>query len=422
MSMMSPDDYKQMARERSLAVASRPSPSEVMDPDSVIDGRFYGDDIWSFLTPTCAATADHAAKISAVNFCVSTIAETIGSLPHTVMDGDKEATNFELADVIAYAPNPLQTGAEFWASMAFRAALAGQSFAEPVISAAGDVELWPLHPERYEVEWKERSFRVRYMQDGTRERWLAPQQLFWISGLSDACMKPLVPWKMAKGSLDFALALETQGRSFFQNGTKLSGVLQGKMKLSPEAIGRLKEGIRAWRNGSTPVLEEGLEYKSVASTNIDSQLAELIKQRTLELSRYWRIPRSMIGEDGGTAASQEQQALEFVKYTIRPWTRRIEQAISRRLFTPDQQQRYRAKLNLDGLLRGDSATQFKNAVLARTAGTHSTNEIRKGWFGLPEINEVWANDPRAPLNSNRAADTLSGGQTSPQDMQEGDNG
>jgi len=67
------------------------------------------------------------------------------------------------------------------------------------------------------------------------------------------------------------------------------------------------------------------------------------------------------------------------------------------------------------MLRGDSATQWKNAVLARTAGILSVNTIGTQWFGQPRINEDWADDPRAALNSNRAADTATGGETSPAD-------
>ncbi|MGN5373273.1 hypothetical protein [Sphingomonas hankookensis] len=54
-------------------------------------------------------------------------------------------------------------------------------------------------------------------------------------------------------------------------------------------------------------------------------------------------------------------------------------------------------------------------MLARTASIMSVNEVRSGWFGLARIEEEWADDPRSALNSNRAADTATGGETAPQD-------
>jgi HK97 family phage portal protein len=309
----------------------------------------------------------------------------------------------------------MQVGAEFWAAMAFSAALRGHAFAEPVVGFE-NVELWPLDPRRTSTTWRERSFSVRYTEESGRQRDLQPQQLFWFGGLSDATHQPMVPWKMAKGAIDFQLALESGARSFFRNNLRFNGILSTEFKLTDESIANIRSGMARWKNGGIPVLEQGLKFQETQGTNVDAQTAELIRQRTLEMARYWRIPKSMIGEESGTATSQEQESLQFVKYTIRPWVRRIEQAITVRLLTPDMRaEGISARFNLDSLLRGDSGTQFRNAVLARTAGTHSVDEIRTGWFDLPAYNEDWSRDPRAPLNSNRAADTLTGGQTSPQD-------
>lgn len=397
-------------RKTTLSTASRPAPS------NVTDGRFWGDEDWAALTapPSEANRAETAARVSAVFYCTSLIAEVVGSLPLDLYDSKRARVEASLGDVLAFEPNPLQTAAEFWAGMAFAAVLRGVAFAEPTVGL-DDVEIWPLNPEQTSVEWGERHFVVTYASEG-RLRRMVPSQLFWFSGLAEAGMRPLVPWKMAKGSIDFQLALEVGGRSFFRNNRRPTGILSTEQKLDEPSIARIKYGVQQWKQGGIPVLEQGLKYDAVSGSNTDAQLVELIRQRTLEMARYWRIPRSMIGEEGGTAASQEQQALEFVKYTMRPWVRRIEQAISARLLPPDMKAaRVRAKFNLDGLLRGDSGTQFRNAVLARTAGTHSVDDLRTDWFGLPAFDEDWSRDPRAPLNSNRAADSVTGGETAPQD-------
>lgn len=414
----SADDYRrtgprlpEVSRE-----ASRPAPSNVMD------GRFFGDEAWGELfQPTCAATADQAAKVAAVSFCLSFIAESVGSLAFDFMTDEGPATDFPLADVVSYAPNPMQTGAEFWSSLVYRACLAGVAFAEPVVDGE-DVHLWPLHPDRLRVDWRERGFTAWYTDERGGTRMFNPGQLFWIAGLADGRIQPLAPWKMAKGSIDFALALESQGREFFRKGAKLAGVLEMDKTLDADAYNRLSDQVAAWRAGKTPILEDGLKYKSVSSNFSEAQFVELIRQRTLEMARHWHIPRSFVADDAGPVANQENEALGYVKYTIRPLARRIEQAIGQRLMTPDQRRRYKPKINLDALLRGDSATQWKNAVLARTASGMSVNEIRTRWFGLPKLDDPRADDPWAPLNSNRAADTMSGGQTAPQDMTGAENG
>ncbi len=385
-------------------------------PSNVAEKRMFGEEYWSVLGGMNSADrAEEAAKVSAVFFCCSLIAVIGGSLPREFRGKDgKHDPSMPLNELLNEAPNMLQTADEFWSSMAYRAALAGVSYAEPVESLNG-MEIWPLDPLRTSVDWEDRSFTLTYLPERGPHKTLRPTDLFWFAGIADSSSRPLTPWKMAKGSIDFALALEQQGRDFFANGARLAGMLSTDNELTNEAIERLRAGIAKWRNGGIPVLEQGLTFNDVSSNNSDAQMVELIRQRTLEMARYWRIPKSLIGEETGGKATHEQEALDFVKYCIRPWARRIEQAVRNRLMTPDQREQWDFKLNLDGLLRGDSATQFRNAVLARTAGTHSINDIR-GWFGLPLISEGWADDPREPLNSNRAADTMTGGETAPQDQ------
>ncbi len=420
--MPSPDDYRRAAggfnsSHGHMAIApvtGRPAPS------NVTDGRFFGDDTWTSLVaamPMEANTAETAARVAAVFFCVSIIAEAVGSLALEFKDDNGIRDDFPLANVLAYEPNHLQTGAEFWAAMAFTCVLRGEAFAEPTVGVDG-LEIWPLSPLRTTANWGERSMSVDYASE-TGMRHLLPQELFWFTGLADGGLRPLVPWKQAKGAIDFQLALEVGSRAFFRNDRRPSGIVTTEQKLTDESAGRLATGVAAWKKGGTPVFEQGVKYTAVGSNNTDSQLHELFAQRTLEMGRYWRIPRSMIGDEGGNAGNNEQDTRSFVNWALRPLTRRMEQAITVRMIPPDLRlQKVRAKFNLDSMLRGDAATQWKNAVLARTAGILSVNTIGTQWFGQPRIDADWADDPRAALNSNRAADTLTGGETSPQDKVE----
>lgn len=416
---MGPDDYRRRAggfnsSHGHMAIApvpSRPAPTNVMD------GRFFGDDdVWNTLSalPIEANTAETAARVAAVFFCVSLIAEAVGSLSLEFRDDRGLRDDFPLATTLAYEPNPLQTGAEFWAAMAFAAVLRGAAFAEPVVGLDG-VEVWALNPQRITPDWGERSLVVHYQSEQGYRR-LLPQELFWFTGIADGGLQPLVPWKQAKGSIDFQLALEVGARSFFRNDRRPSGIVTTDKQLNEASADRIAEGVRKWQRGGTPVFEQGLKYQPVGTSNTDAQLVDLIKQRTLEMGRYWRIPRSIIGDDGGNAGNGENDTRAFVNWALRPLTRRVEQAITVRMLPPDiRAAGVRAKFNLDSMLRGDAATQWKNAVLARTAGILSVNTIGTQWFDQPRIEEDWADDPRAPLNSNRAADTATGGETAPQD-------
>lgn len=414
--LMTGDQYR-AGNLHALTVPTAPSAmASAPVPDNVVDGRNWGDDFWSAVSGgSVISSAESAAKVSAVYFCTSLIAITIGSLQREIRDRDgKVVPDHELATLLDDEPNLLQTGDEFWSSMAFRACLAGRAFAEPEVNPFGGAQIWPLDPLRITVDDHERGFMVHHSPERGPIRMLSPLDVFWISGLADASHRPLTPWKMAKGQIEFALALENQGREFFKNGARIGGILETDQKLSDEAAATIRDGLSRWRNGKIAVLEQGLKMKEAMSNNSDSKLPELIKQRTIEMARYWHIPRSMVGEDSGAKANQEQEDRQFGKYVIYPWVRKIEQAVKMRIMTPEQRRNFTFHLNMDSLLAGDSGTQWRNAVLARTGSIMAANEIRVKWFGLPRIDEEWADDAREPLNSNQAADTMTGGETAPQ--------
>jgi phage portal protein BeeE len=50
----------------------------------------------------------------------------------------------------------------------------------------------------------------------------------------------------------------------------------------------------------------------------------------------------------------EQQMIGFLTFTLAPWLRRIEQAISKDLLSPAERLRYFPKFNVEGLLRADT--------------------------------------------------------------------
>jgi HK97 family phage portal protein len=386
----------------------------------ISDDRYFGG--VDGLNATGRVTSETVACASAVLPCVGLIAETIGSLPLEFprRDGDQVGAAFPFADAFAYQPNPIMSGGEFWSTVAFNAVLRGRSFAEPVVHGPEDVELWPLRPTQLADRSGERTFGVDYWYEDGRSRHFRAGELLTCSGLSSDGVFAIVPWKTAQAAIELANTLEAFGHRFFRNGARPSGVLSTDQKLSPEAIARL--GVEFNGNfagvlnaGKVPILEQSLTYQAITASNTDSQYLEIRRNQIREIARNWRIPLHMLGEGDASKKNEEQQALEFVKYTLRPWLRRIEQAIGRDLMTPDQRLQFKVKFNLDALLRGDSATQWRNAVLARTASLASIDELRTNWFGLPAIGTDWSQDQREPLNTNRAADTADGGMTAPQD-------
>ena len=72
----------------------------------------------------------------------------------------------------------------------------------------------------------------------------------------------------------------------------------------------------------------------------------------------------------------EQQSLDFVTNTIRPWLVRIEQTIFQQLLTEEEQKKYFVKFNVDGLLRGDYQSRMNGYATGIQNGFLSPNDIR----------------------------------------------
>ena len=81
---------------------------------------------------------------------------------------------------------------------------------------------------------------------------------------------------------------------------------------------------------------------------------------------------------------QEQQTLEFVKYTLDPWVIRWEQSLQKALLLPQEKKEFFIKLNVDGLLRGDYQSRMNGYAVGRQNGWLSTNDIRE----LEDLNPI----------------------------------
>ena len=120
-----------------------------------------------------------------------------------------------------------------------------------------------------------------------------------------------------------------------------------------------------------------------------AQFLDTRKFQLDEIARIFRVPPHMVGDlDRSTFSNIEQQSLEFVKYTLNPWCVRWEQAMNQQLLSPDDQQKYFIKFNVDGLLRGDYESRMNGYAIGRQNGWLSANDIRE----LEDINRIPTNE------------------------------
>src|SRR6185369_11174312 len=237
-------------------------------------------------------------------------------------------------------------------------------------------ELLPLHPDVVRTEMKT-GFALQYQvttPDGMFQT-LKPGEILHLRGLTLNGWLGISPIAYARESIGLALATEKFGGQLFRNGAKMGGILEHPGKIGDAAYARIKETFDAATSGEnahkTALLEEGMKFNKVSMTSDDAQFLETRKYQRSEISALFRVPPHMIGDlEKATFSNIEQQALEFVQWTLMPWLTRIEKAIRRDLLTPYERKNYEVRFGIAELLRGDAAAR----------STYYHNGIGDGWL------------------------------------------
>lgn len=334
-------------------------------------------------------TPDIAIKASAVFACVKIIAESIASMPLQVFkltsNGHEPAPNHPLDELIRFQPNVRQTAIEFWEMQLLHAALRGTAYAEIVPGPRGAVDqLIPLHPDKVRPELlPDQTLRFEVSANGQR-RILLQDDVFRIPGISSDGIQGLRAVDVAAEAIGLGMAADRYAGRVFSNKLNFGGFLTHPKALSEEGQRNLIQALMLRFAGSTNshrpvILQEGMKFEKASMDAQEAQLLEARKWQVAEIARFWRIPMHMLNVfDGVTRSNVEQQAFDFVKYTLRPWAARIEQAIRRDLILARAQ--YGAFYNFDDLMRGDSAARGQYYAQALGSGGHApwmtVNEVR----------------------------------------------
>jgi HK97 family phage portal protein len=333
-------------------------------------------------------TSDSALGYSPVYACVRILAESIASLPlllyRKLPGGGKErAQDHPLYFLLKDEPNQYQDSFQFREMLCGHLLLRGNAYAR--IVAKGEVEaLIPLNPDRMKVSQNENgTILYTYRNQRGLEEKYTQREIFHLRGLSSDGLTGLSPIELLRDSIGLGLAAESYGSTFFSNNARPGGILKHPGKIDDVAAKRLKEDWQKAYSGTsnahkTAILEEGMAWEQIGLTNADSQFLESRKFQVTDIARIFRVPPHMIGDlDKATFSNIEQQSLEFVMHSLRPWLVRWESAIKRLLLTTEEKKTYFSEFLVDGLLRGDIKSRYDAYSVARNGGWLSVDEIRE---------------------------------------------
>lgn len=330
-----------------------------------------------------------ALQSSAVFACVRNIAETIASLPLFVYkrrdDGGKDRwPAHSLYSILHNKPNPEMTSFEFREIMLAHILLWGNSYCELVYNGAGRImEIWPLRPDRMNVERKDKKLKYTYTLPDKKEVVISNELVWHTKGFGYDGITGLSVIGLARESIGLSLATEEYGARYFGSGATPDGVLTHPGKLTPVAIDSMKKSWDDQHKGLSKshrvaILQEGVSYTQIGIPPEDSQFLETRKFQIRDICRIFRMqPHKIADLEDATFSNVEEENIDHVVDTIRPWCVRFEQSTDMRLFPPEEQAIFFVEFLIDGLLRGNIVNRYSAYATARQNGWMCADDIRE---------------------------------------------
>ena len=243
--------------------------------------------------------------------------------------------------------------------------------------------LMPVHPAS--VEPKFSDGRVFYKVDdkeiGIKGTFFA-EEVIHYKGFTTTGFWGKSPIQVAKDNIGLSMAAEKFGAKYFKKGRNLKAVLETEGHMKDDEFKAWKKRWEEAYSGdigdhSTPILEYGLKYKALG---VAPEAAQFIQTRQFgiqDVARWFNLPPHMLGDlSRATFSNIEHQDLQFVKYCLRPILRRQEIELEEKLLKPEERGRIRIRYNLDGMLRGDLASQTQHIKEMVLSGVLSPDEGR----------------------------------------------
>jgi len=334
---------------------------------------------------------DTALTYSAVYLAVKIISETLAALPsnvYTRVSGSNDrdiARNHPLA-VLMNQPNPEMTGFNFKRTIISHAALRGNGYAfigRDRSNRPGELQL--ITPDRVNKGRERDSKKIIYeiSNGGGANDYTAEADMFHLPGMGFDGLIGYSIVSLAKRSFALGMAAEQFGTSFYENGAQLGTIIEVPPEILLDEDGKemLLDTFDAKHRGvkhhhRTALIDQGMKVHSLGIPQKDAQFIESRKFNVTDVARWFNIPPHKLKDlEKATFSNIEEQNIDFVQDTMMPWIINFEQTANWKLIGRNNTRQF-LKLNLNGLLRGDTEARGKWYKERFNMGSLSINELR----------------------------------------------
>lgn len=338
---------------------------------------------------------DTVLTYSAVYACVTLIASDIAKLRPKLVKLNKqsgvwtETEDARFSPVLA-RPNPLQNRIKFLENWVTSKLIFGNTYVLKVRDDQGVVRrLYVLDPQRVKVLVADNG-DVYY--EINRDNLTGQQQESVTLPASEIIHDVMVPLHHPLVGVSpihacglaatQGLRIQQNSARFFANGAAPSGILTATGAISNETAARLKaqwqQDFTGENIGKIAVAGDGLKFEPITIPAADAQLIEQLKWTAETVCSCFHVPAYMVGI-GAPPSYNNIEALNQQYYTqcLQGLIEQIELLLDEGLgMTEAKGVTLGTELDLDALLRMDTATKVKSVADSIKAGFLKPNEAR----------------------------------------------
>lgn len=243
------------------------------------------------------------------------------------------------------SPNPFMNWTELMELSVIDLLAAGEFMwlkFRPELETGKPLALYRLSPALIEIELNENDYPEAYVyqapgRTGEPVR-LKPEHIVHVKRPN-----PHDPWRglsVIAGNprmYDIELALTESVAQYYEQSTRLSGVLESDRAIPPSTWVKIKRQFQQLYAGQdnaykVAMLERGLKFRPISGNASEAQFVELSNLSKQRIADAFRVPLPLLGEVGNAdrQAVRESQRI-FDNKTMRPFLNRIQSEVSRQL-------------------------------------------------------------------------------------------
>lgn len=330
---------------------------------------------------------DAAMTVSAVWASMKLLCETLASLPFFVYDNTDPKNRKLVRDTSLYillheTPNRRHTPMEFWAVMWMNFFFRGNAYALMQRGYNNEViQLWPLAADQVEVEVaKNGDLIYKYYYDGNINIYSAES----ILHLRDTGNGVLGMNRLdyMRQSLGIAIGANSQLARTFSRDAKRPGVFSIDKTLTADQRAQIRKEFKGLSEGNDDnlfVLEHGAKFDPLSLTPAEMQLMETREMSAEEMARWFGVPSVLVNDGNNTTkwGSGIGEIIEgFYKFQLRTIIVNMQQAVRKRVMTPQQRSKFIAEVNIDAILAASKKDRVEIYAKEVQNGLKTRNEVR----------------------------------------------